>query len=130
MDKPTRYRRKAATPVVAIQLSLDIDGMTYHKWGNRQHAKRDDWLVNREGDVYTIDQQTFARTYRAISEGLFEKVSDIWARKARQAGSVSTQEGKTAYRAGDYLVSNDPAGTDTYAISAEKFHDLYEATDE
>jgi len=57
MDNLKRYCRRAATPVVAIQLSLDTDGMTYQKWGNQQHAKRDDWLVSRAGDVYTIDQQ-------------------------------------------------------------------------
>lgn len=116
--------------MVAIQLSLDTDGLTYQKWGGRQRAKRDDWLVSNAGDVYTIDQQSFARTYRAISQGLFQKMSDIWAYEASEAGSISTKEGLTAYRAGDYLVSNDPAGTDTYAISAQKFHDLYEAADQ
>lgn len=128
--KRKRYRRRTATAVVAIQLSLDMDGISYQKWGGRQHAKRNDWLVNNAGDVYTVDQQTFARTYRAISEGLFEKVSDVWASEAREAGAVATKEGQTAYEAGDYLVSNDPAGIDTYAISSERFHKLYEAADD
>jgi len=129
-NKRKRYHRKKSTLVVAIQLSLDTDGISYQKWGARQRAKRDDWLVSNAGDVYTVDQQTFAQTYRSVSEGLFEKVSDIWACEANEAGTVSTKEGQTAYQAGDFLVSNDPTGIDAYAISAGKFHELYQAADE
>jgi len=31
--------------------------------------------VNNEGDVYTVDRDTFARTYRAESPGLYRKVT-------------------------------------------------------
>jgi hypothetical protein len=39
---------------------------------------------------------------------------------------VATQEGRTHYEAGDWLVSNGEDGSDAYAISAAKFEQLYE----
>lgn len=129
MTNRQRFRRKESTQVVAVQLSLQTDGLTYQKWGNRQRAKQGDWLVNNGGDTYTVDQQSFAQSYRQVSKGIFEKMSDVWALKAREAGVVSTKEGQTTYEAGDYLVSSDLAGKDIYAISAAKFHQLYEPAD-
>jgi hypothetical protein len=38
---------------------------------------------------------------------------------------VNTKEGATAYRAGDYLVSNNRDGSDGYAVSARKFEEMY-----
>ena len=46
---------------------------------------------------------------------------------ADKPGKVKTNEGETAYEAGDYLVSNNEDGTDAYAIGAEKFRELYES---
>ena len=46
-----------------------------------------------------------------------------------KAGKVKTQEGETAYEAGDYIVFNDEDGTDAYAMSAEKFESMYEPAD-
>src|SRR5258707_14820409 len=53
------YRRRERTHVTAVRLDLDTDGFTYHKWGSAQRCKRGDWLVNNQGDVYTIDAETF-----------------------------------------------------------------------
>jgi len=130
MDERKPFRRKAQTHIVAIQLSLDTEGLSYQKWGSRQLAKPGDWLVDNAGDVYTVDQDSFAQSYRLVSKGVFEKIGNVWAYQALEAGSVSTKEGQTSYQAGDYLVSNDRAGTDTYAISAKKFHSLYEPVHE
>ena len=121
----TRFRRRAKTQVVAIQLSLDMAPLIYQKWGDQQTAKSGDWLVSNAGDIYTVDEQSFAQTYRRVSEGVFEKTADVWACEAVQAGSVLTNEGRTHYQVGDYLVANDPDGADIYAISADKFHQLY-----
>lgn len=126
MNERKPFRRKAQTHVVAIQLSLDTEGLIYEKWGGRQLAKPGDWLVDNAGDVYTVDQDSFSQSYRRVSQGIFKKTSNIWACQALKAGTVSTKEGHTAYQAGDYLVSNDQAGSDAYAISAKKFHSLYE----
>lgn len=121
-----QYRRKAQTPITAVRLDLETDGFTYQKWGSTQRCKRGDWLVNNQGDVYTIDAETFENTYQTVSPGVYEKAAPVWATVAREAGTIQTKEGSTAYAAGDYLVYNSPSGKDGYAVKAEKFHDLYE----
>jgi hypothetical protein len=126
MAERLRYRRKAGRGVVAVQLNVDTDGFVYRKWGQNQLGKRGDWLVDNDGDVYTVAAETFAQTYRETGRGTYVKVGLIWAELAREAGSVATKEGRTNYAAGDYVVSNYEDGTDSYAISAVKFADLYE----
>ena len=121
-----RYRRRADQAVAAVQINLETPGLRYRKWGNEQFAKPGDWLVDNGGDVYTVDAGTFARTYRCVGCGAYVKSTPVWAEQAACAGSVATQEGHTAYEAGDWLVSNREDGGDAYAISAGKFAHLYE----
>ena len=120
------YSRKAGTTVVAVQLDLKTDGFTYHKWSGVQTCKAGDWVVDNGGDVYTVDQDTFARTYRSVGDGRYEKTSKVWAEIAAEPGRIRTKEGVTHYDAGDYLVFNDRAGKDGYAMTAETFERLYE----
>lgn len=126
MSERLRYRKKADQSVVAVRLDLDTDGFTYHKWGAEQRCKKDDWLVDNNGDVYSVDADVFARTYRRVSTGNYVKTTPIWAEVATESGSVTTKEGSSAYEAGDYLVSNNEDGTDAYCISAAKFESMYE----
>ena len=121
-----RYRRKPDQAVTAVRLALAFDSFTYVKWGDTQRAKPGDWLVHNNGDVYTVAADTFARTYRQASPGRWVKAAPVWAEKAARAGSVATQEGRTHYESGDWLVSNAEDGSDAYAISAAKFEQLYE----
>lgn len=129
MNQRQRFRRRPGQPVVAVQLRLDMDGFTYRKWGEAQRCKADDWLVDNDGDVYTVDAETFARTYRADGPGIYVKFGKVWAERASAAGRVGTKEGGTRYAEGDWLVSNEPDGSDDYAISAAKFETLYEPDD-
>ena len=69
MANRRRYRRKADQYVAAVQLDLDTDGFTYQKWGGEQRRKRGDWLVDNDGDIYTVDGAVFARTYRKVRLG-------------------------------------------------------------
>jgi hypothetical protein len=103
------YLKKATSTVVAVRLDLETDGFTYEKWG-----------------VYTVDAAVFARTYRPVSPGLWRKVTPVWAEKAEHDGYVETLEGVTHYEAGDYIVYNDPGGTDAYAMRADSFEAMYE----
>ena len=121
-----RYRRKPDQAVTAVRLALAFDGFSYQKWGDTQRAQAGDWLVDNGGDVYTVSADTFARTYRQASPGRWVKAAPVWAEQAEQAGSVATQEGRTHYAAGDWLVSNTEDGSDAYAVSAGKFDRLYE----
>ena len=130
MTEFTKYKKKTASRVVAIQLALETDGFTYQKWGGPQTCKAGDWIVNNDGDVYTVDCDTFARTYAAISPGIYEKVAPVWAKVAEQPGQIATKEGMTYYQAGDYLVYNDPDGRDGYAVDAEVFEKMYAPADQ
>ena len=117
---PTRrqFVKRAGNEVVAIQLTLDTDGFTYRKWGDVQNCKPGDWLVQNNGEVYTVDRETFAHTYREESPGRYRKVSPVWAEQHRnRRDRCATKEGVTHYPAGAYLVSNDAEGTDTYAVA-------------
>lgn len=126
MTERRRYRRKLDQSVVAVQLRLDTDGFTFRKWGGEQRCKQNDWLVDNAGEVYTVDADSFARSYRELHRGVFIKTAPVWAEAAVAQGSVSTKEGRTRYGAGDYLVSNNEDGSDAYAMSAAKFHAMYQ----
>jgi hypothetical protein len=124
------YIPRADRPVAAVRLAFEADGFAfcYRKWGGEQRAKPGDWLVDHDGDVYTVDAAVFARTYRAIHErgpGAYVKTTPIWAERAEASGVVQTKEGSTRYQRGDYLVANSDDGSDQYAVSAERFEALY-----
>ena len=126
MGNRRRYRKKADQFVVAVQLDLDTDGFIYRKWGAEQRCQQGDWVVDNDGDHYTVDGEVFARTYRKLSPGIYVKTTPIWAEVASKSGQVPTKEGASHYQAGDYLVSNNEDGTDAYCISAAKFESMYE----
>jgi hypothetical protein len=124
-----RYRKKADQPVTAVQLNLDVEGFSYAKWGTLQHCKRGDWVVDNNGEVYTVDRDTFARTYRRLRPGAYLKIAPVWAEAAEKTGAVKTKEGISHYERGDYLVSNNEDGTDAYCIAAKTFEAMYECDD-
>ncbi len=121
------YRKKPDQYIIAVQLDIETDGFRYQKWGAEQKCKAGDWLVNNSDDIYTIDNDVFKKTYRKVGDGKYVKTTPIWAEKATEDGSVNTKEGKSHYKAGDYLVSNNEDGSDAYCISADKFTQMYEA---
>jgi hypothetical protein len=125
-----RYIRRPDKSVVAVRLALDTNGLIYQKWGGEQRAKAGDWIVDNDGDVYTIDADVFARTYRQTGPGTYVKTTPIWAERATKAGRIQTKEGVTHYEAGDYIVSNNADGSDQYAATAAKFESLYTLADE
>ena len=129
MSGRAQYERREATDVVAVRLDLDTDGFTYQKWGGVQTCKPGDWILDNGGDIYTVDRETFARTYRKVDGGRYVKVTPVWAELAVSEGRVQTKEGATDYRRGDYLVFNEETGGDGYAVEAEKFRVMYERTD-
>lgn len=126
MGDRRRYRKRPDQSVVAVQLDLDTAGFTYKKWGAEQRCKQGDWIVDNNGDIYSVDREVFEKTYRMVKPGAYVKTTPIWAEKATEAGKVKTKEGESHYKKGDYLVSNNEDGTDAYCISAEKFESMYE----
>ncbi len=123
---PRRYRKRQDKPVLAIRLELDMPGFDYHKWGDTQFCKSGDWLVDNDGDIYTVDRQVFAETYHQTGPATFVKHAPVWARRVSEAGSVKTREGRSHYQAGDYVVSNHENGGDAWCIEARKFEDMYQ----
>ncbi len=121
-----RYRKKGNASVTAVQLKLDTQGFNYRKWGAEQHCKQGDWLVDNQGDCYTVDSESFAKSYRLASPGVYHKHATVWAEVSSVEGEVKTREGSSHYLAGDYLVANDAGGADVYAVSKEKFESMYE----
>ena len=121
-----RYQKKAHRYIIAVQLKLETEGFTYHKWGAEQQCKKDDWLVKNEEETYTVDAESFAKSYRMTTPGIYTKSAPVWAEKATQDGRVLTKEGESHYRRGDYIVSNDEQGSDCYCMSPEKFKSMYE----
>jgi hypothetical protein len=126
MGSRKRYRKRADQFVIAVQLKLDTDGFIYRKWGAEQHCKPGDWLVDNGGDIYTIDKQVFAQTYRHVKPGQYVKKTPVWAEKATVEGKIATKEGFSYYQIGDYLVFNNEDGTDAYCVSKDKFEAMYE----
>ena len=129
MTNLRRFRRKPDQAVVAVKLALDTEGLHYRKWGHDQVARSGDWLVDNDGEVYTVNAESFAATYRQVARGLYVKSAPVWAVQARTPGAVTTKEGQSAYAVGDWVVSNHEDGSDAYAISAERFEALYEIDD-
>lgn len=126
MSSRRQYVKRATQFVIAVQLDLDTSGFTYKKWGDTQTCKRGDWIVNNDGDTYTIDGESFTRTYRSEGAGRYVKTTPVWAEATSAAGSVPTKEGATHYEAGDYIVSNEEQGADSYAVSKADFERMYE----
>jgi len=129
MNDRCKYVKRATEFVVAVQVNLDMDAFAYQKWGAAQRCKRGDWLVNNNGDVYTVDGDTFVRTYRASGPGTYVKATPVWAEVAKTAGGIRTKEGVTHYSAGDYLVYNQADGSDGYAVERDEFARMYEPVD-
>jgi hypothetical protein len=129
MSQRRKYVKRSDQFVVAVQLDLDTTGFSYRKWGGTQTCKPGDWLVSNDGDTYTVDQESFARTYRPTGPGTYVKTTPVWAEVARTSGEIRTKEGATHYDKGDYLVYNEPDGGDGYAVSKEAFTKMYEPSD-
>jgi hypothetical protein len=123
--KRRKYRKKPSQYVVAVRLDIDTDGISYRKWGGQQRAKRGDWLVDNDGDVYTVNAKVFAKTYQRLRPGIYLKTTPVWAEVATQPGSVKTKEGESHYKRGDYIVYNQRNGGDGYCTTAAKFKAMY-----
>jgi hypothetical protein len=95
-----RYRKRTDALVTAVQLRLDTPGLVYQKWGAEQRCKAGDWLIDNDGDIYTVSDESFRATYREVAAGRYRKTASVWAVAAEVAGTLSTQEGQTSYAAG------------------------------
>jgi len=86
-----RYRRRPDRPIAAVRLALETGGLVYRKWGSEQRGKPGDWIVDNDGDVYTVDADVFARTYRQTGLGTYVKATPVWAEQAAACRSGRDQ---------------------------------------
>ena len=122
----TKFKKNPKLTITAVQVNLDLEQpITYKKWGGVQTCKQGDWIVNGSGETYSIDKESFAKTYAEVSPGVYVKTGFVWAEAATEDGSVPTKEGHSAYAKGDFIVCNNEDGTDAYCMTAEKFNALY-----
>jgi len=120
-----KYTKTETQIVTGVQINLETDGVRYVKWGSNQYCKAGDWLVNNDGECYTIEKDSFAKSYKEISPGRYVKSGTVWAEQASEDGSVMTKEGISKFQAGDYIISNNEDGTDSYTIQKGKFELTY-----
>ena len=85
MTKRRLYRAKPDNFVVAVPLRFDTAGFVYKKWGGEQRCKPSDWIVDNDGDFYTVGAVVFARTYCEVSPGVYRKITPVWAEIAQEA---------------------------------------------
>ena len=130
MSELKKYVPKSNATVIAVQIDLDIEGFTYVKWGAEQRCSRGDWLVDNHGDVYTITDDTFTRTYRMERPGLYRKITPVWARVAHAKGTVLSEEGETEYEPGDYVAFHAPGAELGWAVKPAKFRERYDLAPE
>jgi len=86
-----------ADPGVAVQLDLDAEGFTYQKWGGTQRCKRGDWLVNNQGEIYTVDAETFDHTCHLKEDerpGIYTKEVPVWAEQEQHLGMTQHPDGR------------------------------------
>lgn len=125
--KRKRYRKRPGHFVTAVRLNLDMPVFHYKKWGGHQRCKPGDWLVNNDGDTYTVAAHVFMETYEELSPGVYQKCVVVLAERADAPGTIKTIEGITQYEPGDYLVHNREDGSDSYAVARVKFEEMYES---
>ena len=57
-----KYKKKVTSFVTAIQLDLGTEGFVHLKWDRRQACNRGDWLIDSNGDEYTVSPESYSRT--------------------------------------------------------------------
>jgi len=124
-----RYVKNVDQIITAVQLNLDTAGFEYQKWDGVQQCGSGDWIVDNDGDCYTINEESFANTYQMVAAGRYKKTAYVWAEQASEAGTITTREGSTSYSRGDYIVYNSSDESDGYAVAKEKFESMYVSAD-
>ena len=120
------YRKKSEFYVTAVQIDMELESFNYTKWGGKQSCKAGDWLVNNNGEVYTVEKNYFAIHYQQVSPGVFNKIGQVWAEEASEDGILNTIEGKSEYSTGDYLVFDRKKGGQGYPVKKAQFELMYE----
>jgi hypothetical protein len=92
-----KYKKKPTSFITAVQLDLDTEGFAYNKWGSQQHCKRGDWVVDNDGDKYTVSEEAFAKTYEFVSPGVYTKSTPVWAEVADKPGKPIGHRGVSLF---------------------------------
>lgn len=120
---PSSLYKPKYVEITAIQLRMPI---TYELWGGTQTGKVGDWLVEKGNDTYTIDGTEFATSYQKhlTKHATYFKAEHIEAYEVRCDGYIETLEGRSKFKAGDYLACS-PTGK-TWCLTAKTLAEYYD----
>lgn len=92
--------------------------------GSRLSAAAGDWLLrDAAGATWTVAPDTFARTYRRLSDGRYARHEPVRAARLTGPVEVETREGRVTARAGDWLL-RDAAGA-VWPVPDGQFRERY-----
>lgn len=91
--------------------------------GDRLHAVAGDWLLSDGSDEWTVTNDVFTASYRALGDGSYQKTATVTAVQLDEPFAVDTLEGVATGAAGDWLVRN-PTG-ESWPIPAATFAKRY-----
>lgn len=122
-----QYERRPDGLIIAIQIRLDLEagGIAYRKWDSEQWGKRGDWLINDDGDTYTVSAENFANDYELSESGLYRNTAKVWAEEATGSGFVEIRGGTAPFVEGNMLVFSDPDRKEGQVFFYNKFNRLY-----
>jgi hypothetical protein len=113
---------RSVSVVTAQRLPDDYEWTTPN--GDALSAVAGDWLLSDGADQWSVADDVFAKSYRPIGDGRYEKTATVIAVRLDEPFAVQTLEGVATGAAGDWLVRN-PTG-ESWPIPAATFAKRYE----
>lgn len=107
--------------VRVIQLDAPLTWNADH--GSTMQAQPGDWLVQSEGDTWSVEDGIFRVTYEHLRDDLYRKVTPVLAVELPAAGTVLSREGMVEAEQGDLLVCNVTG--ECWSMPKEKFFQRY-----
>lgn len=107
--------------VHATQLDRSLSWNTDH--GSTLWGQPGDWLVETDGERWTVDGEVFQRTYEHLEADVYRKVTPVLAAKLAHPDSVESREGVVNAERGDLLVCNITG--ECWSVPACRFFQRY-----
>ena len=110
-----------ANPVKAQKLTDTFQWQSTD--GNNLVGEKGDYLIESDGNRWTVQPEIFEKTYSENSDGTFTKTAQVIAVKVNAALTINTLEGESVVHEGDYLLCGESA--DVWSIDSTNFVKKY-----
>lgn len=127
IDAMFRHARRFQPTAVVSARRLTRPLSWLSESGARLQAQPGDWELTDDGNSWTITADAFARSYQARSDGRYAKKEIVQAVRLAEPVEVSTAEGPSTGRPGDWLV-RDPVGA-VWPVPDHTFRRRYRPAD-